>query len=219
MKNTKLQSIQRVRPAVPSPWLDPDLTNDFRHEIQLARENLPCQSLIPDPAYAWIHANNAENLLYKGLAKFAPLLGTAGYDNEVSLWTAPPLSGAGNVVCMVIGKDDKNKVRVVGGNYFASPNAARFDSVATTRFFRRFDSLSSDMEKMNLVTDTFSKSISEANSEWIHQVGSRCTAFYTMPIYLLVLDGEKNFLSGAPAVVEGMKQTDFSLECFGEVTL
>jgi hypothetical protein len=40
-----------------------------------------------------------------------------------------------------------------------------------------------------------------------------------MPIYLLVLDGEKTFLTGGPAVVEGMKQTEFNLECFGEVTL
>ena len=219
MKNSKLKIVQGVRPTSPSPWLDPDFNNDFRHEIQLAQEKSPHPRLIPDPLFAWIVANSAERLLYTAFTKFAPLLPTYGYNNEVSLWTAPPLFGAGNAVCLIMSKDREGAVRLIGGNYFTTPVAGVFEGISSAGFFAQVDSLSSDQEKISLVTDTFSKSISEANREWIYQVESQCMSFYTMPIYLLVLDGEKTFLTGGPAVVEGLKQTEFNLECFGEVTL
>ena len=219
MKPSKLQSIRSIRPTEPSPWLDPALTNNFRHEIELALQKSTYPSLIPDPLFAWIVANGAEPLLYTGFTKFAPLLPTYGYNNEVSLWTAPPLSGASNAICLIMGKDSNGKVRLTGGNYFSTPKEGAFEKISSPDFFAQLDSLSSDSEKISLVTDTFSKSFSEGDGEWIHQVESQCMSFYTMPIYLLVLDGEKTYLRGAPAVVEGMKHTDFSLECFGEVTL
>ncbi len=219
MKNVKLNNVRNIRPAEPSPWLNHELSNDFRHEIQLAKENLPHPNYLPHPAYEWILNNGADQLLYKSLAKFAPLIPTYGFNKEVSLWTAPPLSGADNVICIVMGKDKSGKLRLVGGNSFSSPSIREVASISATAFFSQFDSLSSDSEKIHLVTDTFSKSISEVNSECVHQAESQCIRFYTMPIYLLVLDGGKRYFYVGPAVVEGMKQSDFSLECFEEVTL
>ena len=219
MKNSKLKIVQSVRPTSPSPWLDPNFNNDFRYEIQLAQEKSPQPGITPDPLFAWVVANSAEVLLYTGFAKFAPLLPTLGLENEVSLWTAPPPFGSGNAIYIVIGKDQKNKVRLVGGNYFTSPIAGESEATSSTVFFSRLDSLGNDSAKISLVTEVISNSISLSDKEWTGQLREQCSSFYTMPIYLLVLDGKESYFAAGPAVVEGVKQTNFSLECFGEVTL
>ena len=208
-----------AQPMSPSPWLNPDLTNDFRHEIELALEVSTQPRLIPDPVFKWICANNAEPLLYASLAKYAPLLPSLGYDNEVRISTAPPLSGNGNAIYLIMGKDKEGAVRITGGNYFSSPEAKDCEVASSAVFFSKMDLLSNAEDRMNLVDETMSSSISEADGEWLTRLREQCNSFDTMPIYLLVLDGEESYLVGGPALVEGLKQTNYRLECFGEVTL
>jgi len=200
-----------------SPWLDPRYDNAFRREMALAAENSDFPGFQPEPAYVWLHKNGAEQHLLKALATLAPLFAVRSYHGEVSSWVSPPPSGGGNRTCLVVGKDAKQKVRIVGGNYFHSLNMSPHPDMQGTDFFRDYDAGNTD-SKHTLVR--------QATANWSGKlpVAARrnlnlcCELANAMPIYITVLDDSagKSLFAYGPALVDGLRPADFSYEYFGE---
>ena len=199
-----------------SPWLDSTYNNLYRRELVLAQENLSFPGFKPDPLYEWIYANAASDHFFKGLAKLAPLFPTVGYKNVVSSWVSPPPSGQGNVVMVIMGKDSNNIVRVVGSNRLSLPRDPVHHLLSAPDFFAKYDN-SSEYEQQNLVRDAIGSGLATFDSDIVRELERYCEFFNSMPILIVILDGESPLFGCGPAVVEGFRQADFSYEFFGEI--
>jgi len=205
-------------PQKNSPWLDPKYGNVFRREMTLAAENSDFPGFELEPAYAWLHKNGAEQHLYKALATFAPLFAVRSYRGEVSSWASPPPSGGDNRICLVVGKDEQRKVRIVGGNYFHSLNMSPKPHTLGADFFRDYDA-GNEKSKHELIR--------QATANWYEKLPfadrrnlDLCSELANaMPIYITVLDDStgKSLVAYGPALVDGLRPADFSYEYFGEV--
>ena len=200
-----------------SPWLDPKYDNAFRRELAHAVKDSDLRGCKPLPAFVWLYKNDAAEHLYKALARAAPLFAVRSYHGEVSSWVSPPPSGGGNRTCLVVGKDAKQKVRIVGGNYFHSLNISPHPDMQGTDFFRAYDAGNTD-SKHTLVR--------QATANWSGKlpVAARrnldlcCELANAMPIYITVLDDSagKSLFTCGPALVDGLRPADFTYEYFGE---
>jgi len=205
-----------VSVAAQSPWLDPSYSNLYQDEFVHAAENSGFPGFEPLPGFKWIQDNNGVDLFFMGLTKLAPLVATPGYKGGVSSWTAPPPSGAGNCIYMVMGRDVAGRVRLVGGNYFSEPQTGKKSPWCSHAFFSLFDS-ASELQQQHLVNAVITSSICTDNLKMLMDVSRMCEFFYTMPIYLLVIDAPYMHLHAGPAVVRGSKHSDLSYEYFGEI--
>lgn len=205
-------------PQKNSPWLEARYDNLFRRAMTLAAENSDFPGFEPEPAFAWLHKNGAEQHLYKAFATFAPLFAVRSYRGEVSSWASPPPSGGDNRICLVVGKDEQRKIRIVGGNYFHSLNMPPKPHKGGADFFSAYD-IGNEKSKHELVR--------QITANWYGKLpwGERrnldlcCELANAMPIYITVLEdsaGEPLFAYG-PALVDGLRPADFSFECLGEV--
>lgn len=201
-----------------SPWINASKTNLVRDEFQLAKENLPGGYFQPLQVYKAIHQLGGEDLLYRGLAKLAPLSPLVSYHGDVSVWLSPPLSGMGNTVFIVMGRDSKGKLRLVGGNWYSEPKQRTGTNLTSVEFFESLDGKTPD-EQRKLVKDMIEFSIQEADEGYLNNLDSYCEYFNTMPIYLVLLDSKTSdaLFQGFPAVVQGDRPSDMSQEYFGEI--
>ena len=199
-----------------SPWLDPDKSNLFRYEFQLARENASDEAFRPLPIYQWIHQYGGEDLFFEGLALFAPMRPLVGYRGRTTVWLSPHPSGFGNAIYMVFGHDRTGQLRLVGGNLFNEPTRAARSPVTGADFFKQFDHKSSNGQQ-SLVMDAVRQSIPLEDKPLLISISRECEHFRTMPIYITVLTPEGSLFHAAKAVIEGDHPADFSFECFGEV--
>ena len=199
-----------------SPWLDSTYNNLYRRELVLAQENLGLPGFKPTPLYAWIHDNAASEAFFNGLAKLAPLFPVVGYNRVVSSWVSPPPSGQGNVVMVVLGKDSNNIVRVVGSNRLNLPRNPVRHLHSAPDFFAKYDN-SSEYEQQNLVRGAIGSGLATFDSDIVRELQRYCKLFNTMPIFIVILDGESPLFGCGPAVVEGFRQADFKYEFSGEI--
>ena len=199
-----------------SPWLDSTYNNLYRRELALAQENLGLPGFKPTPLYAWIHDNAASEAFFNGLAKLAPLFPVVGYNRVVSSWVSPPPSGQGNVVMVVLGKDSNNTVRVVGSNRLKLPRNPERHLHSAPDFFAKYDN-SSEYEQQNLVRGAIGSGLATFDSDIVRELQRYCKLFNTMPIFIVILDGESQLFGCGPAVVEGFRQADFTYEFSGEI--
>ena len=201
------------------PWLDQRLKNLFRTELQISLEKAedPINSLgyKSHPAFDWIQKNGAQDLLYKGLTKFAPLYPVIAYKGEISSWLSPAISGSGNTVLLILGKDPKGNVRLVGTNYLNMPQCN--NNFTAINFFEDYDRATSRTEKESLIYNMISSQMTWDDLRIAKQVTHQAEVVRTMPIALLVLDGEKSYIAFSPAVVCGNYPSDMSLEFTDEV--
>ena len=204
-----------------SAWLNPKNSNNFRYELALAKDNYRA-----NPAFVWLHQNCAEELLHSTLSCLAPLRPVSGYKGETASWVSQPPSGAGNAIYLVVGKDGAGHVRAVGGNYFGRPDSFLKPSLVPlgelgkqsigAKFFSAYDSHSQDLKQQQGLVHEQVRSC--MNEDLVQQVECMCSMFYAMPIYLVVLTDTCSLFYCGPAVVDGRRQADFSLEVFGEFT-
>jgi len=199
-----------------SPWLDSTYNNLYRRELVLAQENLGLPGFKPTPLYAWIHDNAASETFFNGLAKLAPLFPVVGYKRVVSSWVSPPPSGQGNVVVIVMGKDSNNMVRIVGSNRLNLPRNPVRHLHSAPDFFAKYDNIS-EYEQQNLVRDAIGSGLATFDSDIVRELERYCEFFNSMPIYIVILDGESRLFGCGPAVVEGFRQADFAYEFSGEI--
>ena len=205
-------------PKKNSPWLDARYDNLFRREMTLAIENSDFPGFEPEPAYTWLHSNGAAQHLYKAFAVFAPLFAVRSYHGEVSSWVSPPPSGGDNRICLVVGKDEQRKVRIVGGNYFHSLNMSLKPYMRGPDFFRAYDG-GDTRSKHELVRQVTANGYGKLPSAETRNLDLCCELANAMPILITVLDdsaGESLFAYG-PALLDGLRPADFSYEYLGEV--
>ena len=212
MKTCKQQNLKKT----PSPWIEKDSFSIFRHEFQLAEDNLEHPDFLPNKLFVWLRKQNGEKLLFRALDRLAPLFPVLAYHGYPALWISPPPSGAGNVILIVMGRDIKGKLRLVGGNYFNEPRRQDLEVVNPADFFDKYD-LGNDWDKHALIYNTAAKSLSNISGDVRFYYLHACSDFHTMPIYLVVLTGKENLIALGPAVVEGCRPADFSYEFLGEI--
>ena len=202
-----------------SPWIAADKSNLIHDQFQLAKENLPGGYYQPLPIYKAIHQLNGEDLLYRGLAKLAPLSPLISSSGIVSVWLSPPLSGRGNTVFIVMGRDSNGNLRLVGGNYYREPKRREGNCLTSIDFFGQFDAKPIS-EQRQLLKDMIEFCIQEGDESYLDSLDSYCEFFNTMPIYVMLLDegvSTKALFHGFPAVTEGYRPCDMSKEFFGEI--
>lgn len=199
-----------------SPWLDPNKANLFQYEFQLVRENSTEESLKPLDIYSWISYHGGEQLLFRALARFAPMRPLFGYRGRATVWLSPHPAGFGNAIHMVFGHDATGRLRVVGGNLFNEPMREVGLPLHDVEFFKRFDH-ESRSGKQRLVMETARRSISATDTALLRDISRQCALYRTMPIYTTVLTPQGALFHAATAVIEGDHPTDFSYEHFGEI--
>jgi hypothetical protein len=197
------------------PWQDPSAESPIRTELSLASDPIDFPMYKSLKAFQWIHKYNAEDLLFRGLTKFAPLYPVIAYKGEISSWLSPPPSGSGNTVLLILGKDKKGMVRLVGTNYLNMPQCN--NNFTANNFFEDYNRATSRTEKESLIYNMISSQMTWDDLRIAKQVTHQAEVVRTMPIALLVLDGEKSYMAFSPAVVYGNYPSDMSLEFMGEV--
>ena len=196
-------------------WSEYPERHVFGLELSLAKDN----SFEPYPPahdlFQWIHKNGAETLLYKALDQFAPLQPTISYRGLVSMWYSAPMSGSGNTVGIIIGKDDHGELRVIGTNFMSAPKAA--PGMPNPNLFQYFDSLKRDLDKSEFIQQEIALRMTPFDirrSKIIEHDGYK---FRTMPIYILVFDDYTSLVASEIAYVDGDHPSNMSLEFVGDI--
>jgi len=209
--------------AKESPWLDESSQHLFRDEFRLLADISEQPEILswgsyytPIPIYEWIFTNKGIELLYRSLARFAPMFKVTAYKDQTALWISPPPSGKGNAIYLVIGFDCTGLLRSVGGNYFNEPKLQNTSTLESASFFKKYDS-SGERERLELVRKTVIGSIKPEDKNLLANINYECEHFHTMVIYITVLTDSGSLFHAGKAVIEGVKPADFSYEFFGEI--
>ena len=198
-----------------SPWEDASLESPFRTELSLANDPIDLPIYKSRPEFQWIDKYNAGDLLFRGLTKFAPLYPIIAYKKEISSWLSPAISGSGNTVLLILGKDKSGVVRLAGTNYLNMPQCN--NNFTAINFFEDYDRATSRTEKESLIYNMISSQMTLDDLRNAKQVTYQAEVFRTMAIGLLVLDATKSYMAFSPAVVYGNYPSDMSLEFMGEI--
>jgi len=197
-----------------SIWQDHKYSNLILDEISFVEDPVPGLHNKPMEVFKWICENKAKALLFKSLTEFAPLFPVVSYNGEISSWHSPPPSGSGNAVFIIIGKDSSGKLRSVGGNYF---NSDVTSASCSADFWTDYDNSENELSRFSLLSEMLGYYKQYYPYENIREI-ERCGDFScSMPIYLLVLDGNIGHMALAPAIVRGHGPADFSYEKIKEV--
>ena len=200
-----------------SLWLDPKYDNAFRRELAHAVKDSDLRGCKPLPAFVWLYKNDAAEHLYKAISRAAPLFPVKSYRGGVSSWVSPPPSGGGNRICLVVGKDKTDAVRIVGGNYFHNLGLPPTQYISGADFFHAYDSGSknSNQHLVRQATANWLGLLPRAN---LQNIDRGCAWAKTMPVYVTVLDDSagKSLFAYGPALVDGLRPADFTYEYFGE---
>ena len=199
-----------------SPWLNKNYNNIFLDEISFVEDPVSNPYYKPMEIFKWICKHKAKKLLFNALALFAPLFPVVSYKGQISSWQSPPPSGLGNVIFIIIGKDDFGKLRCVGGNTFTNHVHS---SSHINDFWKSFDECKDDFSKIDLMSDMLGYYKKNCPIEDIRETERIADFSCTMPIYLLVLDKNNNYIATTPAFVKGKNPSDFKYEKIGEVIL
>lgn len=198
-----------------SPWEDASLESPFRTELSLANDPIDLPIYKSRPEFQWIDKYNAGDLLFRGLTKFAPLYPIIAYKKEISSWLSPAISGSGNTVLLILGKDKSGVVRLAGTNYLNMPQCN--NNFTAINFFEDYDRATYRTEKESLIYNMISSQMTLDDLRNAKQVTYQAEVFRTMAIGLLVLDATKSYMAFSPAVVYGNYPSDMSLEFMGEI--
>lgn len=202
--------------AKDSPWRNEAYSNIFKTELRYVEDPLDVDGYRPHPLIQWVHKNKGFGLLLRAMASFSPLFPVYAYRNEPALWTSPPPSGFGNTICIVMGHDSAQTLRLVGGNCFTRPRRESGETVSAPDFFEQFDR-APERTQQDLVRQAVSLSMSIEDEGYVQELEADCVYFHTMPVYLSVLRDKGSIFSACPAIVDGVRPFDFSYEHFGEV--
>jgi hypothetical protein len=208
-----------IKSNITSPWLDQRLENLFRTELEISLEKAedPMNSLGYKslPAFDWIQKNGAQDLLYKGLTQCAPLYPVIAYRGQTIIWMTPSPIIAGKALLLIMGKDLKGRIRLIGSNNTSIPKS--YKAFNDLNIFEAYDQSISTRQIERLIYNVISSKMSIDDLEIASQVEYESQLFRVMPIALLILDGEMSYMAFAPAIVYGNHISDMSKEFIGEV--
>lgn len=193
----------------------PNLTHDLQRELAIAASKDSEVNAKANPALAWVSANNANALLLKSFAQCTHFKPTPGVEKRPSHWTSPPPGGASHCVALVIGIDGKGKLRACASNAVAKPS--KMGEPSPPKFFEQFDAVRSNAAQVKLLHQAVSSAASTEYMDWVERVFNEGQRYRASPVFLVVLDGNKQHFYATTALVEGPEQTDGSLEWTGRV--
>jgi hypothetical protein len=186
------------------------------YELELAEENSKLPGFEPEPAFKLITECSGGRKLLRALDKLAPALPLVAYDGLASVHLAPPLSGAGNVIYVVAGKDSTGSFRVAGGNHFSDSAPHLRHAFEVVDFFDRLDTFGG-RDACELIAAAIWHGVREHDEALRQKVSEESRKFGTMPIFLSVILGCEIAHFAFPALIDGDHPSDMSLEWVGEV--
>ena len=205
--------IKRAWGSPNDAWTHPKLHNDFKHELDFARDTDPAVGAKAREPFKWLNAHKAETLLFNALAQCVPLTHSMGEEGRPELWRAPTPSGAANCVGIVITLDDKGRLRCVGSNILTMPEQTADPCPAD--FLEKFDAAGSPAEKARVIQKVIPCAASTGqHMEWVQRVFREGRRYRTMSIYLVV---DQQYFFATTALVEGPRQSKLALEFTGSV--
>jgi len=212
---SKLARHQRSNQKSSSPWITHQAGSIFGYELSIAKDQSVHDYWKPDPFFSWIHANNAEDILFRALIKLAPLHPVVSYQGDTSIWVSPPPSGSGNTVGIIIGKDKLGGIRLIGSNLISTPDNSRglpdeniFDSFALKEYWR---------DKNNFIQEQIGLRMTSDEARISIVVEKEAQKYRTMAIYILAITDSGNYFAIDTAVVDGNYPSDMSNEFVGEI--
>jgi len=201
-----------------SPWLNASYTlmDDFKYELTIAGDADRSIRRTALPIFVWILKHQQEALLRSALVQFAPLLPQYGWDSQPIRWTSPLRIGAASRVGIVLEIVD-GTVRAAGTNSMQAGSTSTPSTVSS--FFDRFDFLTNDHERSELVHEVIFSAATPADHERIARMDRDGWRYQTTPICLLVIDGDKRMLYCTTAVVDEVCSAIPAIGSVSEVTL
>jgi hypothetical protein len=198
-----------------SPWITHRNNNVFGYEMSIVEDPI-CRSFsTPHPLFIWLDANKLNSVLFDVLAKLCPLHPVVSYKGYVSLWLSPPPSGSDNAVGIIIGRDKSKHLRIIGTNFMAKPTGSNRPSECV---FEAFDALDGNpLAIYRLITNEIHARMTSEEVKISRIIENEAYKYRTMPIYILVIDGEKSYFGIDTAVVTGDYPSDMSYEFAGEL--
>lgn len=190
----------------------PLLKNDF--QLELAKANAKTKDA--NPAFSWLVAHEAKPWLLNAVNQCTAFKPTPGLDGKPSHWTSPPPCGSDQCIVIVIGMDVKGAVRACASNAVAKP--AISEAPLPDNFFEQFDALRSAATQSKLLHLVVSGAVSKEHMSLVDRVFEEGDRFRTSPIFLVVLDGDKQHLYATTALVQAPQQTDSSRQWTGRVS-
>ena len=198
------------------PWQDKTLGNYARDEIGYALELVPLNSFIPNDLFIWLCKNRAEKQLFETLGNLAPLFPVATYHGQIGRWIAPPPSGEGNAVVIIIGKHNK-KLRMIGGNFF-NELPENYKTNVCGNFWDVIDTKKGDLDRTRFMSLYIQQHMTDDDCKFAERVTDYANNANTMPVYLMVIDGDKHYFWGMPAIVSGRRPSNLNYEKIWEGT-
>lgn len=199
-----------------SPWTTHRNNSVFGYEMSLVEDRSSHWPLIPDPLFNWLDKNNLTKTLLGVLEKLCPLHPVVSYKGYVSLWLSPPPSGAGNTVGIIIGRDKSSRLRIIGTNFMNNPT--KLSNRPSECVFEAFDALGGqELAIYRLITNEIGARMTSEEVKISNIIEREACKYRTMPIYILVIDGDKSYFGIDTAVVTGDYPSDMSYEFAGEL--
>lgn len=191
------------------------LTNDFQRDIAIAGSTSSEVKAKANPALGWIAKHAASPLLFKTLGQCLVFKVTPGIQKQPALLTSSPPGGPDQCAVIVVGMDSKDVLRACASN--AVPQPVRTEDPCPVKCFETFDAQRSKAGQVELLHQVVSSVASKEHMDWVERVYTEGQRYRTSPIFLIVLDGEKQYFYANTALIQGPQQIDRSLEWTGKV--
>ena len=194
----------------------PQLKNEFRTELDIAGSQNAEVRARAVPVFTWIAKHKAGPLLFKALAQRTNFKPTPGLEKKPSHFTSPPPGGRDYCIGIVMTLDDKGVPLAFASNAMTMP--VKTEDSCPTKFPEAYSALRSTAQQVKLIHDVISCAASKEHMDWVDRVLKEGQRYRTSPVFLVVLDGDKQYFYATSALVEGPQQIDRSLECTGKVS-
>ena len=218
-RNTKISKVasKNKQTNLNLSWESLGDNSVFGHEMSIAADPSCHGFFPPNPLFTWLQANKQEALLFKALDRLCSLFPLVGDNNLPSLYLSPPPSGANNTVGIVIGRDANGAIRAAGTNIMSNP--ARSINTTSPDFFSTYDAMAENtLSQSRLIENEISSRMTDGNLERSKEIEDEAFKFRTMPIYILVIDGEHSLIGMDVALAyPSRRPTNLSREFTGEI--
>lgn len=199
-----------------SIFAPPQLKNEFRTELEIAGNQNSEIRAKANPAFTWIAKHKAGPLLFKALSQRTNFKPTPGLEKKPSHFTSPPPGGRDYCLGIVITLDDKGNPVAFASNAMTMP--VKTEDSFPANFPAAFTALRSTAAQIKAIHQAVSCAATKEHLDWVERAFEAGQHYRTIPIFLVVLDGDKQFFYATTALVEGPQQIDRSLECTGKVS-
>jgi len=197
-----------------NPWLDSSNKNWILKEIDIVKDRINLGHLLTEKAIEWMCKNKQEKRLFQALTSLAPMYPLVAFHGDPSLWLAPPLSGSGNDVVVVMGKDEE-RIRMVGCN-FCGVKLQASNTKSVSNFWVDYDACKSDQEKYRLISTFVSENFDHESLKHAIYVDDQCFDYRTMPLHIVCIDLDNVHIWSAPCLIWPTRPSDMSLELVRE---